>query len=240
MATREHILAEIRRTAGANGGKALGVRRFLTETGIAESDWRGKLWARWGDAVIEAGLQPNEWQGANPDEDSLLPLANMVKELGRFPVTSEIALRRRTDKNFPSKEVFSRFGGKAELIVRLREFCSARGEHEIADLCGGGQDAVEPSNNRIETTSNVADGYVYMLKHGKHYKIGKTFSVPRRHREIALELPEKPDIVHTIRTDDPTGIEAYWHSRFASKRTNGEWFELTREDVQAFKKRKFM
>src|SRR6478736_4701101 len=150
------------------------------------------------------------------------------------------SLSRRTDKNFPSKEVFSRFGGKAELIVRLREFCSARGEHEIADLCGGGQDAVEPSNNRIETTSNVADGYVYMLKHGKHYKIGKTFSVPRRHREIALELPEKPDIVHTIRTDDPTGIEAYWHSRFASKRTNGEWFELTREDVQAFKKRKFM
>ena len=84
----------------------------------------------------------------------------------------------------------------------------------------------------------MSDGYVYMIKLGKHYKIGKTFAVPRRHREIALELPEKPDVVHSIRPDDPTGIEAYWHARFESKRTNGEWFALAPDDVRAFKRRK--
>ncbi len=31
--------------ASANGGIPLGVGRFLTETGIKESDWHGKFWA---------------------------------------------------------------------------------------------------------------------------------------------------------------------------------------------------
>ena len=53
---KQRILDDIRRTAAANGGAPLGKSAFFRETGIREGDWHGKYWARWGDALHEAGF----------------------------------------------------------------------------------------------------------------------------------------------------------------------------------------
>jgi hypothetical protein len=99
--TKEEILSEIRRIAAANGGKPLGSGRFLSETGIRETDWRGKFWARWSDAVKDAGLQPNGLKSARTDEDLLTSLAGLARELGHFPVVAEIKLKAGRDPGFP-------------------------------------------------------------------------------------------------------------------------------------------
>ncbi len=75
---------------------------------------------------------------------------------------------------------------------------------------------------------------------GRFFKIGRSNAVGRREYELAIQLPEKVTRVHSMKTDDPVGIEDYWHRRFADRRKNGEWFELTAQDVAAFKRRKFM
>lgn len=236
---KEHIVAEIRRTATANGGKALGKSRFEAETGIRESDWRGRYWARWSDALAEVGLGPNEYQRAIPTEVLLASLADEIVRLGRMPTASELQLRRRADPTFPSASVFDRLGPKKGWARRVANSCPDRPDvlAALASLLTE-QPKTEHADDR--TFSEQRDGFVYLLKSGRHYKIGYTLDVGRRRYDLAIQLPDAVEEVHVIGTDDPAGIERYWHERFATRRRNGEWFDLTPADIKAFKRRKFM
>ncbi len=237
---REHVLDEIRRTAEANGGVPLGRAKFFRETGIKEADWFGKYWIRWGDALREAGFAPNKWQDAYSEEALIEKFIGLMRELGRFPLHGDVRLKRRSDPAFPSHNTFTRFGSKSQLASRIREYCSTRtGFDDVVQLCSEvrSRDESEPSENNVP---DEVIGSVYLLKSGRYYKIGKTNAIGRRERELAIQLPEKARTVHVIRTDDPSGIEAYWHTRFEAKRRYGEWFELDSSDVRAFRRRKFM
>jgi Meiotically up-regulated gene 113 len=239
--TKAHILAEIKRTASENSGVPLGVARFEAETGIKEADWLGVHWARWGDAVREAGLEPNRMQAAFDKEHLLRKLAELAIELGRIPVRGDLKLKRRKDPSYPSWNTFDRLGNKVDLIRQLGEFCRFFPEFtEVSALCGA---FLETSDDSAEENSAPTDGiagYVYLFKSGRFHKIGKSNSAGRREHELGIQLPERIEAVHVIRTDDPAGIEEYWHKRFGAKRKNGEWFDLDAADIRAFKRRKFM
>ena len=236
---RRHILAEIRRTAEANGGTPLGLDAFFRETGIKSSDWYGKHWARWGEALNEAGFDSNKMNAAYPDEEVLEKLVNLVRDLGRFPSSGDLRLKASNDPSFPSHNVFSRLGSKSQLAGRAAEFCA--NHHAYSDLAHLCVPIIPPRQAPPDPNEPEAEiGFVYLIKSGKFYKIGRTNAFGRREREITLQLPDKSQTIHTIRTDDPVGIEAYWHKRFEGKRKNGEWFELSTSDVKAFTRRKFM
>ena len=77
-------------------------------------------------------------------------------------------------------------------------------------------------------------GEVYLLKSGKHYKIGRTNLFERRFKEIKLQLPFSVEEIHCIRTNNVALLENHWHERFRLCRKNGEWFQLSEADVREF------
>jgi hypothetical protein len=240
---KAHILLEIRRIAEASGGIAPGWRKVATVTGIKYADWCGIHWARWNDALREAGLAPNRLTPAYEDAKLLDFYATLSAELGRLPTGPDIRLKTKRDSSFPNDRTFNRLGSKAKVVTKLLSHCKERPQFgRVVDLASDYLSKHRLPDDQIPKVpaDESIEGFVYMERLGKHYKIGYTTAVPQRHRAISMELPEKPSVVHYIRTDDPKGIERYWHDRFAAYRTNGEWFTLTPREVRIFKRRKFM
>jgi hypothetical protein len=150
-------------------------------------------------------------------------------------------MKARSDAEFPSSNAFDRLGStKRDRIIRVLEYCRQHsGSEDVIAVC---QAALPPEADAPagDSPGKAEIGFVYLLKSGRYYKIGRSNATGRRERELVIQLPEKAKLVHEIRTDDPAGIEAYWHRRFESQRQNGEWFALSAADVNAFKRRKFM
>lgn len=238
---KEYIIREIDRTAKENGGKPLGRIKFAAETGIKKSDWCGKYWTKWSEAIKEAGYEPNTFQQAYDDELLIKKLIDFIREIGKFPTSDELKLKSYNDKTFPSHGTFERLGNKHERAQKIVDYCEKSAQlSDIIDICRPICDSAKKFNeSKIENDAENF-GFVYLMKSGKYYKIGRSNSADRRKYELAIQLPEKVQLVHKISTDDPVGIEAYWHKRFEDKRKNGEWFELNSSDVKAFKRRKFM
>ena len=239
-ATKESIITEIQRTASDNGGVPLGQTTFERETGISTSSWRGKYWRNWGDAVRAAGFAANLRNEAHEQSFLIMNLARLTKQNRRFPTYADMRLEREANNSFPAHQPLTRLGTVAERVELVRRYAIENPEYkEILEFLPQTPDDDDTSS--LQPTSTL-DGYVYMglLKVGreKRYKIGKTNHVERRRDQISIQLPEDLEHVHSIKTDDATGIEAYWHKRFEAKRTKGEWFVLSREEVQAFKRRK--
>ncbi|MGQ0532724.1 MAG: GIY-YIG nuclease family protein [Caulobacteraceae bacterium] len=234
---RDSILAAVRETAATNGGAALGRLRLESEAGVKEHHWK-KYWARYGDLVREAGFEPQSFKDSAKSESELsAAVVKVARELGRFPTRADLRVKRTYDDSFPSVGVFERVGGKAEIVAMVARYCEEQGIDDVAALCA---EVVPKEQSRAPRSAAPADGYVYLLKSGRFHKIGRSVHAGARERQLAIQLPEPANLVHTIRTDDPAGIESYWHQRFAAKRRNGEWFDLSREDVAAFRRRKFM
>ncbi len=239
---KQHIIDEIRRTS--ENGRAVGQTRFETASGVKQHQWRGVYWANWGDALRDAGFEPNDWTGAHDEAFVFECLANLTRKLGKYPTKSEMDLERRRESKFPHSKSIFRLGSKAELLAALQKYCESNVQfRDVLEMLPV-TPAVVTTDHTDVFAASTSDGYVYLVSAQGAYKIGSTRAPYRRVAELANQSAHGAELLHKVPTDDPEGIEKYWHSRFADKRIaginkkSGEWFALSKDDVSAFKKRK--
>jgi hypothetical protein len=248
---KHFIINEIRRTAEKNGGQPLGMIGFYNATGIKIADWRGKLWLRWNDALREAGLPPNKKAGPYDEQLLIDKFIGLMRELGHFPLSTELEKKGYHNRTFPSHMAFrAHWGSRIQQSARITLYCQHhKGLDDILAMCEPvlkSQDL--PAHGPVQTKG--VDGYVCLVKArrkwGTYYKLYRSINRKYVNRFIGLQNGQpylKNGAVHFIRTDDPDGIYSYWAQRFASKRLHrreGDCYRLTKEDIQAFKSRNVM
>lgn len=86
---------------------------------------------------------------------------------------------------------------------------------------------------REEKKKAKREGFVYLIAadNGMH-KIGKTVNLTNRVNEFGIKLPMKTWLVHSFKSQNYDVAELQLHELFEDKRSHGEWFVLTDEDVQ--------
>lgn len=238
---KQRIIQEIRRIAADDGGRPPGKRMFQRVTGIAEHEWSGKIWTKWSQAIEEAGFIPNEKEQKLPSDLLLEKYAEACRHFGRPPSNPELRLYARQTPGFPSHNTFSNhFGNKNNLVRTLRAWLRSRsGNEDLLEALPEIEASSRQSREALQSQGKHRDGYVYLLKSGDFFKIGRCDEIEKRIKKISIALPQEVTLVHVIRTDDPPGIERYWHQRFVGSRANGEWFKLSASDLRVFKRRKF-
>jgi hypothetical protein len=238
------VIELLKRVAG--NGPPPGRLRFCRITGLSSWAWE-QFGLTWNQVVDQAGFTPKQFGNTGTfDRDEVVRrFIGVVRELERWPVKRELHGKRRQDPTFPSSATIDRHLGcrKRQRLEAVLEYCMRTGGcDDVATMC---RETIEHEDSRSMPAPVGAEawegaGGVYLLQCGGRYKIGKSDVPDQRITVLKRQLPKKARLVHLIRTDDPDGVERYWHERFKAKLIKNEWFRLDRDDVTAFQRCQMM
>lgn len=168
------ILDAIRRCAEENGGRAVGKARFERLTGISEAQWAGRYWVRWSDAVAEAGSSAGAMTTALPDDVVLDALADLIAELGHYPVAAEFRMKQHRDR-------CSRRAGRRTCAASARRGFGPG--YRLASRCRGAHMANADSPTVARTRRTNFPGGVTSFAEGRVCEVDACEAILSRYNE---------------------------------------------------------
>lgn len=79
-------------------------------------------------------------------------------------------------------------------------------------------------------------GHVYLITNDyHHFKIGITAgAIEKRLKQLQTGNSEKIELVKSYKSEHHRTIESWLHKKYFNQRLEGEWFQLTDDDVMLF------
>ncbi|MFA6002088.1 MAG: hypothetical protein WC828_08285 [Thermoleophilia bacterium] len=162
--SKKKIIGAYNRLVKESGGKLVGTKVFMRETGFSPHYWRGGYWRSWSAFQADAGYTPNLPTDRIPDEVLLRRFAELALEIGSIPTQADLKLKRKEDSSFPSDSTYRRWGSLEALLTKVSEFCEEEDQFApVFDLLKLGTS--NSLDRRLE--SNEIKGFVYLLPSGK-------------------------------------------------------------------------
>ncbi|MCT7977579.1 GIY-YIG nuclease family protein [Laspinema olomoucense] len=85
------------------------------------------------------------------------------------------------------------------------------------------------------TTDSSTRGFVYVVRSGHLFKIGRTNNLQRRLRQLSTMNSKQVELICSISTGDSATLEKKLHQQFKLFRQHGEWFDLPADSIQWLK-----
>lgn len=83
---------------------------------------------------------------------------------------------------------------------------------------------------QLEINHKEAEHYIYIIKGKEYYKIGYTTNYKKRIKQYKTHNPNVNTIC-LVKTPKAFELEGYYHDLYKDKNVDGEWFNLTEEEV---------
>jgi hypothetical protein len=97
-----------------------------------------------------------------------------------------------------------------------------------SEIISGEYDKIKP----VWEGRNEEAGFIYCLHDQQgHYKIGLTKNLTQRIKQLSTQPPFKLTLICAFRVVNASKYESILHLKYDAQRLNGEWFELSAEDV---------
>ena len=83
----------------------------------------------------------------------------------------------------------------------------------------------------IASVKNDQEGYVYIISSNYGCKIGKSKDYDSRLRKFDVEFPFNFNVLRVYKVRDRHETESFLHNLYQDKKLNGEWFEISIDDI---------